>query len=156
MLPLAALFALTAGVVALSAPATRGSGIDAGQAAASLATAFAHLYVLQARQLHRPDVTEAQLRTTASCDKGDGLVAQERTGQRLALHGDLAPARCQQADRAGNLPARCHRETVGTSPTATDRVQVNGYFLVRTPAGDAANPLWQFDGTVDLLAHPKG
>jgi hypothetical protein len=23
---------------------------------------------------------------------------------------------------------------------------------VRTPAGDAANPLWQFDGTVDLLA----
>jgi len=31
-------------------------------------------------------------------------------------------------------------------------IQVNGYFLVRTPTGDAANPLWQFDGNVDLLA----
>jgi ABC-2 type transport system permease protein len=34
---------------------------------------------------------------------------------------------------------------------------VNGYFLVRTPTGDAANPLWQFDGVVDLLeTAPKG
>ena len=32
--------------------------------------------------------------------------------------------------------------------------EVNGYFLVRTPAGDAPNPLWQFDGSVGLL--PKG
>ena len=31
-------------------------------------------------------------------------------------------------------------------------VQVNGYFLVRTPTGNASNPLWQFDGIVDLLA----
>jgi ABC-2 type transport system permease protein len=29
--------------------------------------------------------------------------------------------------------------------------EVNGYFLVRTPTGDAPNPLWQFDGSVDLL-----
>ena len=28
--------------------------------------------------------------------------------------------------------------------------EVNGYFQVRTPSGDAANPLWQFDGLVDL------
>jgi ABC-2 type transport system permease protein len=34
--------------------------------------------------------------------------------------------------------------------------EVNGYFLVRTPAGDAPNPLWQFDGDVDLLATSKG
>jgi ABC-2 type transport system permease protein len=28
---------------------------------------------------------------------------------------------------------------------------------VRTPAGDAPNPLWQFDGNVELLsATPKG
>jgi ABC-2 type transport system permease protein len=34
---------------------------------------------------------------------------------------------------------------------------VNGYFPVRTPTGDAANPLWQFDGNVELLATtPKG
>ena len=30
---------------------------------------------------------------------------------------------------------------------------MNGYFLVRTPTGDAPNPLWQFDGNVDLLVH---
>ncbi|WP_203978791.1 hypothetical protein [Planotetraspora silvatica] len=29
--------------------------------------------------------------------------------------------------------------------------EVNGYFQVRTPNGDAPNPLWQFDGNVDLL-----
>ena len=29
---------------------------------------------------------------------------------------------------------------------------MNGYFQVRTPTGDAPNPLWQFDGNVDLLA----
>ena len=29
---------------------------------------------------------------------------------------------------------------------------VNGFFQVRTPTGDAPNPLWQFDGFVDLLA----
>ena len=33
--------------------------------------------------------------------------------------------------------------------------EVNGYFLVRTPTGDAPNPLWQVDGTVDLLATPR-
>jgi ABC-2 type transport system permease protein len=29
--------------------------------------------------------------------------------------------------------------------------EVNGYFLVRTKTGNAPNPLWQFDGLVDLL-----
>ena len=29
--------------------------------------------------------------------------------------------------------------------------QVNGFFQVRTARGDVPNPLWQFDGTVDLL-----
>jgi ABC-2 type transport system permease protein len=30
--------------------------------------------------------------------------------------------------------------------------EVNGSFLVRTPTGNAPNPLWQLDGVVDLLA----
>ena len=30
--------------------------------------------------------------------------------------------------------------------------QVNGYFVLHAPYGDAPNPLWQFDGLVDLLA----
>ena len=28
--------------------------------------------------------------------------------------------------------------------------EVNGFFQVHTSTGDAPNPLWQFDGTVDL------
>jgi len=80
VLPLAALLALTAGVLAVSAPATRGSGIDQGKLQRSLTTAFAHLYVLQTRQLHRPNVTEAQLRASAFCDNGGGLVASSGPG----------------------------------------------------------------------------
>ena len=30
--------------------------------------------------------------------------------------------------------------------------EVNGFFQVHTATGDAPNPLWQFDGLVDLLA----
>ena len=30
--------------------------------------------------------------------------------------------------------------------------EVNGYFVVHTQYGDAPNPLWEFDGLVDLLA----
>jgi ABC-2 type transport system permease protein len=29
---------------------------------------------------------------------------------------------------------------------------VNGYFVIHAPYGDAPNPLWQFDGLVDLLS----
>ena len=29
--------------------------------------------------------------------------------------------------------------------------QVNGFFQVRTSTGDAPNPLWQFDASVNLL-----
>ena len=32
--------------------------------------------------------------------------------------------------------------------------EVNGYFMLRTATGDAPNPLWQFDATVDLLPVP--
>ena len=28
---------------------------------------------------------------------------------------------------------------------------MNGYFVVQTPGGIQPNPLWQFDGNVDLL-----
>ena len=73
VLPLAALFAVTVGVIA-GATSASGSGIDKAKLDRSLATAFAHLYRMQTGELHRPDVTEAQLRTSASCDKGGALV----------------------------------------------------------------------------------
>jgi ABC-2 type transport system permease protein len=79
VLPLVALVALTIAVIAAATPAT-GSGIEPGKLQRSLATVFGHLYRLQTQQLHRPDVTEAQLRATAACVKGDGLVANSGPG----------------------------------------------------------------------------
>src|SRR5215469_1262978 len=51
ILPLLAVWALSAGVVAAATGAT-GSGIDAGKLQRSLATSFAHLYVLQSQEVY--------------------------------------------------------------------------------------------------------
>src|ERR671930_1166780 len=66
VLPLAALLAVTVGVIAGATSASR-SGIDEAKLDHSLATTFAHLYRMQTTELHRPDVAEAQLRASASC-----------------------------------------------------------------------------------------
>ena len=70
---------VTALAVAAATPA-RGSGIDQHKLEASLATAYAHLYRLQTEQLHRPAVTEAELHTSAACDKGGDRVADRGPG----------------------------------------------------------------------------
>jgi ABC-2 type transport system permease protein len=152
-LPLAALAAVTVAVLA-SASGASGSGIEQDKVQRSVATAFAHLYRLQTEQLNRPAVTEAQLKATATCDKGSVKVAAEGPGNDW---------RCVVS---WHLPGI---EVVGTAIYQLDLTpdgrfmadgdgpkEVNGYFLVRTPTGDAPNPLWQFDGNVDLLATPKG
>jgi ABC-2 type transport system permease protein len=148
VLPLAALTALTVTVVAVATP-SMGSGIKQDKVQRSVATAFAHLYRLQTRQLHRPAVTEAKLRATAACTKSDGQGAQEGAGNdwRCVVTWHLpdvavAGTAVYQLDVAsdGRFVAD------GDGPK-----EVNGYFLVRTPTGDAPNPLWQFDGNVELL-----
>jgi ABC-2 type transport system permease protein len=155
VLPLVGLLALTVAIVAASTPAT-GTGIEQDKVQRSVATAFAHLYRLQAKQLHRPDVTEAQLAATATCNKGGGLVAPRGPGNDW---------RCVVSWHLPDV------EAVGTAiyqldVTANGRFvadgdgpkEVNGYFQVRTPTGDQPNPLWQFDGNVELLptTPPKG
>ncbi|GGN96172.1 ABC transporter permease [Streptomyces albiflavescens] len=153
VLPLAGLVAVTVGVVATTTGAT-GSGIEQDKVQRSLATAFAHLYRLQTQQLNRPAVTETQLKATATCDKGSVRVAAEGPGNDWRcvvswhLPGVEATGRAiYQLDVTpdGRFMAD------GDGPK-----EVNGYFLVRTPAGDAPNPLWQFDGNVELLAASKG
>jgi ABC-2 type transport system permease protein len=149
VLPLVALAAATVVVIAASTPAT-GSGIDQGKLQRSLATVFAHLYRLQTHQLHRPDVTEAQLRATAACQKGDGLVANRGPGNgwRCVVSWNLPGV-----DAVGTATYQLNVDADGRYAADGDGPkQVNGYFVVRTPTGDAPNPLWQFDGTVDLLA----
>ncbi|MFI0959802.1 ABC transporter permease [Streptomyces sp. NPDC021080] len=153
VLPLVALAAATAVTVGATTGAT-GSGIEQDKVQRSAATAFAHLYRLQTRQLNRPAVTEAQLRVTADCDKGSVRVAAEGPGNdwRCVVSWHLPGV-----DAVGTAVYQLDIAPDGRFMADGDGPkEVNGYFLVRTPAGDAPNPLWQFDGDVDLLATSKG
>jgi ABC-2 type transport system permease protein len=149
VLPLAALLAVTVGVIAVATPAS-GTGIDRPKVESSLATAYAHLYRLQTRELHRPDVTEAQLRTTASCDKGGSLVADHGPGNDWRC---VVSWRLPGATALGQAIYQLDVTPDGRYVADGDGPQVvNGFFQVHTTTGDAPNPLWQFDGLVDLLA----
>ncbi|MET8137064.1 ABC transporter permease [Streptomyces sp. NPDC005251] len=153
VLPLVALAAVTVAVVGAATGAT-GSGIGQDKVQRSAATAFAHLYRLQTRQLNRPAVTEAQLKVTASCDKGSVKVAAEGPGNdwRCVVSWHLPGV-----DAVGTAVYQLDVTPDGRFMADGDGPkEVNGYFLVRTPTGDAPNPLWQFDGNVDLLATSKG
>ncbi|MGQ5635989.1 MULTISPECIES: ABC transporter permease [unclassified Streptomyces] len=150
------LLALTGVTVAVLAPATggTGSGITQEKVQRSLATEFAHLYRLQTEELHRPAVTEAQLKATASCDKGSVRVAAEGPGNdwRCVVSWHLPGV-----EATGTAVYQLDVTSDGRFVADGDGPkEVNGYFLVRTPTGDAPNPLWQFDGNVELLHPSKG
>jgi ABC-2 type transport system permease protein len=148
VLPFAALIAVTAAVVAASTGAS-GSGIEQGKVQGSLATEFAHLYRIQTAQLHRPAVTEAQLHSTAACTKGGGTVEARGAGNdwRCVVTWQLpGVAGTGQAIYQLDITADGRFVADGDGPK-----EVNGYFVVSTATGDAPNPLWQFDGNVDLL-----
>ncbi|MFF4185123.1 ABC transporter permease [Streptomyces sp. NPDC001691] len=153
-LPLAGLLAVTVTVLAATAPAS-GSGIDQEKVQRSVATAFAHLYRAQTEQLNRPRVTEAQLKSTAACTKGGGGTDAHGPGNdwRCVVSWHLPDVEAiGQAIYQLDVASDGRYVADGDGPK-----EVNGYFLVRTPRGDAPNPLWQFDGNVELLsATPKG
>jgi ABC-2 type transport system permease protein len=148
VLPLAALFAVTVGVIA-GATSASGSGIDATKLDRSLATAFGHLYRMQTAELHRPGVTEAGLRTSATCDKGGSLVANVGAGNdwRCVVTWRLpGSAAVGSAIYQLDVSPDGHYVADGDGPQ-----EVNGFFQVHTSTGDVPNPLWQFNGSVDLL-----
>lgn len=148
VLPLVGLVAVTVAVVAAATPAT-GSGIEQDKVQRSVATAFAHLYRMQTQQLNRPDVTEAQLQATATCNKGGGKLAAQGPGNdwRCVISWHLP-----DVEAAGTAIYQLDVTADGRFVADGDGPkEVNGYFLVRTPTGDAPNPLWQFDGNVELL-----
>ncbi|NMO49996.1 ABC transporter permease subunit [Actinoplanes sp. TBRC 11911] len=148
VLPLAALLVVTIGLFAVSLGGNS-SGIDQAKVQRSVSTAFAHLYRLQTDELNRPAVTEAQLQTTTDCNKGGGKLDPVGAGNDWRcvvtwhLPGVQAPG---QAIYQLDLTPDGRYMADGDGPK-----EVNGYFLVRTPVGDAPNPLWQFDGNVELL-----
>jgi len=136
------------GMLAALTPAS-GSGVDKAKLDASLATAYGHLYRMQTTQLHRPDVTEAQLQATASCDKGGSLVEDVGPGNdwRCVVTWHLPGTKA-----TGSAIYQLDVNPDGRYVADGDGPQeVNGFFQVRTPVGNAPNPLWQFDGSVDLL-----
>ena len=148
LLPLVVLFGLTAALVGPATGAT-GSGIDQDKVQRSVATAFAHLYRVQTKQLNRPDVTEARLKASAACTKGGGQVAAQGPGNdwRCVVTWHLP-----DVEAAGSAIYQLDVNPLGRFMADGDGPkEVNGYFLVRTPVGDEPNPLWQFDGTIDLL-----
>ena len=148
VLPLAALLALTVGVLAVATPVT-GSGITRAKVEGAFTTAYAHLYRLQTHELHRPAVTETQLRAGTRCDKGGERVPDEGAGNdwRCVVTWTL-PGATATGTAIYQLDVAADGRYVadGDGPK-----EVNGSFRVRTPTGDAPNPLWQLDGTVDLL-----
>ncbi|MEV8566694.1 ABC transporter permease [Streptomyces sp. NPDC051322] len=154
LLPLVGLVAVTVGVVAATTTAT-GSGIEQQKVQRSVATAFAHLYRLQTEQLNRPAVTEAQLKATAACTKGD--VSDGAKGPGNDWHC-VVTWHLPGVDVTGTAIYQLDLTSDGRFVADGDGPkEVNGYFLVRTPTGDAPNPLWQFDGNVELLStSPKG
>jgi ABC-2 type transport system permease protein len=153
LLPLAALLAVTVLVLDVSTGATA-SGIDHGKVQRSVATAFAHLYRIQTKELNRPDVTEAQLRTSASCNRGGGLIESTGAGNdwRCTISWHLPDVGAATGTAIYQLDVSPNGRYIadGDGPQ-----EVNGYFLMHTATGDAPNPLWQFDGVVDLLHSPS-
>lgn len=146
--PLVGLIAVTTVVVAATTGAT-GSGIEKSKVEAALSTSFSNLYVLQTEQLNRPAVTAAQLHATTKCDKGGERVEDEGAGAgwRCTVNWTL-PGTTATGNAIYQLDVLPEGRFVadGDGPK-----EVNGFFQVRTPTGDAPNPLWQFDGVVDLL-----
>jgi ABC-2 type transport system permease protein len=154
VLPLVGLVAVTIAAVVLATPAA-GSGIEQDKVQRSLATAFSHLYRLQTKQLNRPDVAEAQLRTSATCTKGGGMVTAQGPGNDWRC---IVSWHLPDVDAVGTAIYQLDVSADGRFVADGDGPkEVNGYFLVRTPTGNGPNPLWQFDGIVELLSPtPKG
>jgi ABC-2 type transport system permease protein len=148
VLPLAAVLVVAACVVAGTTSASS-SGIDRAKLDRALSTAFAHLYRMQTRELHRPSVTEAELRTSASCDKGGSLVADVGAGNDWRC---VVSWRLPGATAIGSAIYQLDVTPDGRYRADGDGPQqVNGFFQLRTATGDVPNPLWQFDGSVDLF-----
>lgn len=151
VLPLTALFAVVVGVLAATTTIVgSGTGISRTKLESSLATTFANLYPLQTAELHRPAVAAAHLRASAACTKGSDLVAQSGPGNdwRCVITWRLPGVTAiGQVIYEVDVNPNGRYVADGDGPTS-----VNGYFPVRTSVGTVPNPLWEFDGYVDLLA----
>ena len=147
LLPLVGLLVVSTAVIAPVSGV--GSGIDQDKVQKAVATEFAHLYRLQTKQLNRADVTEEQLQSAAECTKGGDQVAAKGPGNdwRCVISWHIPGV-----EVAGSAIYQLDINPLGRYVSDGDGPkEVNGFFLVRTPSGDEPNPLWQFDGNIELL-----
>ncbi len=151
--PLACLFAVSAAALALAVPGAAGSGIDEQKVESALATEFANLYPVQIREIYHQEVRTSQLGVTAVCDRGGGLIVPQGPGNdwrcTVSWHVPNVSDATGQAIYQLDVNPNGRFVADGDGPK-----EVNGYFLVHAAYGNAPNPLWQFDGNVDLLATP--
>jgi ABC-2 type transport system permease protein len=148
VLPMAALFAVMVGLTAgVTSPS--GSGIDRAKLDRSLQATFANLYRIQTAELHRPAVTDAHLRASAACDKGGSLVPDSGPGNDWRC---VITWRLPGVTAVGQTIYQLDVDPDGRYVADGDGPQeVNGYFPIRTSTGNVPNPLWQFDGSINLL-----
>lgn len=95
-------------------------------------------------------MTEEQLQTSAGLRQGGSLVEDEGSGNdwRCVVTWHLPGARA-----VGSAVYQLDVAADGRYVADGDGPQeVNGFFLLQAAYGSAPNPLWQFDGLVDLLA----
>ena len=98
-------------------------------------------------------VTEELLHATAQCDKGGARVEDTGPGAdwRCVVTWTLPGATATgSAIYQLDVTADGRYVAYGYGPK-----EVNGFFQIHTPRGDAPNPLWQFDGFVDLLDNSR-
>lgn len=142
--------AVLGALAVLPVAAGAGSGITAEKLQQTLAVEFGQLYRLQTDALHRPPVVEDQLGTTATCTKADGTLEQSGPGNdwrcTVSWHLPAVPGSVGQAIYQIDVLPDGSFIADGDGPR-----DVNGYYLIPGPSSDVPNPLWQFDGIVDLL-----
>jgi ABC-2 type transport system permease protein len=151
VLPLAGVLAVSAAALALAVPGASGSGIDQHKVETALATEFANLYPVQIGEIYHQAINKSQLDVTAVCDRGGGLLSADGPGNdwRCTVSWQVPDVSDATGQAIYQLDVNPNGRFVadGDGPK-----EVNGYFLVHAPYGNAPNPLWQFDGNVDLLA----
>lgn len=129
------------------------TGVDGAAVETALAADFAHLYQLQQDRLHNPPVTVAGIGAGADCDKGGPDVEDVGPGNDwrciVSWHVAGSPALAQAVYQV-DVSADGRFVADGDGPK-----QVNGWFTTASAQGPLTNPLWQFDGVLDLLSDAR-
>lgn len=146
------LLAALAVVLAVGGAVVAGSGGDSAITRArlehALPTAFANVYTQQARLLGHRGVTPASLHTTAMCDKGGAVEADEGPGSNWnCLVSWTDPDNPMPPEGYGKVELNVHSNGCYTASAPSKLV---GFLtLTDTKGRTVTNPVAEFDGCFD-------